>query len=188
MAASIADVIPDVIRAYPFPREGTVVDIGGGYGSLLIAVLQQQPGLRGVLVDVPQVVAGARVPIADAGLLGRCETEAHDFFKSVPAGGDIYILQRIVHDWDDDQASRILRNCRNAMSSSARLLLIEKIMPERVTDAPGVAFLDLNMLVETGGVQRSEDQYRRLLTSCGFCLARVVATDSDTSVIEAVPA
>lgn len=187
MAASIAEVIPEVIRAYPFPRKGTIVDVGGGHGSLLIAVLQQQPGLRGILADQAQILTGARQQVLDANLLERCEFEAHDFFVSVPKGGDLYILQRIIHDWNDDDAGRILQNCRSAMGQSAKLLLIEKIMPTQVSDCPGVALLDLNMLVEVGGVQRTEEQYRRLLASSGLCLHRVVATDSETSVLEAVP-
>jgi len=157
------------------------------YGALLAAILTAHPHLKGVLVDQPPVVAGARPKLKEAGLAGRCEPVAGDFFQSVPDGGDAYILKHVLHDWDDDRCVSILGNCWRAISNEGRLLVIEFLV------APGNEpdygkYLDLNMLVLTKGRERTEEQYRTLFEAAGFTLSRVVATRSELSVIEGRPA
>lgn len=187
MAAGAAETAAVVAATYPFPATGSIVDVGGGQGALLTAILRRHAQLYGVLFDLPHVVDGAQETLASAGVGNRCTIVPGDFFASVPSGGDIYILYRIIHDWDDDRAARILINCRRAMEGTATLLLIDKLMPERAAQAPDVVHLDLDMLVETGGRQRTEDEYRSLLARCGLHMARIVATGTTTSVIEATP-
>ncbi len=168
-------------------RVGTAVDVGGGRGELLAALLRTRPGMRGVLLELPHVAAAAEAALAAAGLAGRCRVEAGDFFEAVPAGGDLYLMQRIVHDWDDAEALRLLRTVRAAMPAHARLALVEAVVPPG--DAPSHAkLLDLNMLVLVGGRERTEDEYRALLAAAGLALRRVLPATPAASVIEAVPA
>ena len=165
----------------------TVVDVGGGHGALLAAVLRANPEARGVLFELPQVAEAGRAALAAAGLAGRSRVETGDFFEAVPAGGDLYLLQRIVHDWDDAEAVRLLGNVRAAMPAHARLLLVEAVV--RPGDAPSHAkMLDLNMLVLVGGRERTEEEYRALLQAAGLALRRVLPATADTNVLEAVPA
>ena len=160
-----------------------VVDVGGGIGTLLRAVLGHLPRARGTLFDLPEVVAQA-----DLGDVGdRVATEAGDFFTAVPRGGDVYLLSHIVHDWDDDSARRILTNIRGAMATGGRVVLVEMVLPSDGTGHPST-LLDMVMLAVTGGRERTEEQYRALLASAGFRLVRVVPTGSPASLIEAVPA
>jgi hypothetical protein len=176
-----------VVAAYDFSRFGTIVDVGGGYGTFLTAILQANPGLKGVLFDLPHVAEGARQRIAAAGLAERCELGAGDFFASVPSGGDAYVLKWIIHDWDEERAVTILRNCHRAMAEPGKLLLVEAVLPRG--NAPFFhKFMDLTMLVMTGGRERTEAEYGSLLKAAGFRLARVVPTASEMSVIEGVRA
>jgi len=164
--------------------------VGGGYGILLGAVLRAAPELQAVLVDQPGVVEQARRRLEAEGVAGRCELVAGDFFASVPAGADAYLLSRVLHDWVDDDARRLLATCRSAMAPESRLLIVEALLPERARDQPAVIRMDLHMLVLLGAHERTEAQYRRLLGETGFRVARVVPTASPAglSVIEAVPA
>jgi len=159
-------------RSYEFPPSGVVIDVGGGEGAMLIAVLQANPGLRGVLLELPELIEPARDLLKVAGLADRCTLTAGDFFDGVPSGGDIYILSNILHDWDDEHARRILANCRRAMNAGAKLFIVDAIMPE---DPPfTLAALDLQMMVVLGGKQRTEPEYRALIESEGFHLTKVV--------------
>lgn len=180
----------DVVAAYDFSRLGWLVDVGGGHGILLGAALRAAPGLRAVLVDQPAVVEQARRRLEAEGVAGRCELVAGDFFGSVPAGADAYLLSRVLHDWADDDARRVLATCRSAMGPGSRLLVVEALLPERARDQPAVIRMDLHMLVLLGARERTEAQYRRLLAETGFRVERVVPTASvaGLSVIEAVPA
>jgi hypothetical protein len=175
------------VAAYDLSFARTVVDVGGGHGTLLAAVLQASPSAHGVLVDLPHVAEGARDAFAEAGLAERCRVEPGDFFASVPEGGDLYLLHKIIHDWDDARAATILARCRAAMGATSRLVLLEAIMP--TDDAPHHArLLDLSMMVWPGGRERTEREYRALLASAGLRLTRVVPTATEAvSVIEAVP-
>jgi hypothetical protein len=166
---------------------GTAVDVGGGRGALLAALLRAHPEMRGVLLELAHVAEAARVALAAAGLAGRCRVEVGDFFAAVPAGGDLYLLQRIVHDWEDADALRLLRTVRTAMPAHARLVLVEAVVPSG--DAPSQAkLLDLNMLVLVGGRERTEEEYRALLAAAGLTLLRVTPATAAASVIETIPA
>ena len=179
-----------MVAAYDFSRLGWLVDVGGGHGILLGAALRAAPGLRAVLVDQPAVVDQARRRLKAEGVAGRCELVAGDFFGSVPAGADAYLLSRVLHDWADDDARRVLATCRSAMGPGSRLLVVEALLPERARDQPAVIRMDLHMLVLLGARERTKAQYRRLLAETGFRVERVAPTASvaGLSVIEAVPA
>ena len=167
MANMTEAAVGPILGAYDFSSFHTVVDVGGGDGSLLAAILEKYPGVKGVLFDMPRVIPKAQRRIEAAGLTKRCEIVSGDFFKSVPPGGDAYILKAVIHDWDDERAATILRNCLRAMAENGRLLLIEAVIP------PGNEpffhkFMDLNMMVMTGGRERTEAEYRALLHVCGL--------------------
>ena len=181
-----------LVAAYDYGRFGTIVDVGGNVGPLLAGILQAHPGVRGVLFDLPYVVADAAPVLAEAGVADRCAVAGGDFFDSVPAGGDAYVLKYIVHDWDDERAVAILRRCREAMGPGAVVLLIEQVLPERLEAGAAAwqaARLDLQMLVLTsGGRERTESGFRRLLADAGFELRRVIPTQSPFSILEGTPA
>jgi hypothetical protein len=174
-----------VVQAYDFSSYNTIVDIGGGYSTFLTALLQATPQARGILFDQPHVVADATKYIAASGLGGRCYTVAGDFFTAVPAGGDAYVLTRVIHDWDEAHSIAILKSCYRAMADHGTLLVIEQVIPPG--NAPSRSKLaDLNMLVFTGGCERTETEYRALFAAAGFTLRRIIPTQSPFSVIEGV--
>jgi hypothetical protein len=173
-----------VLASYDFSNAGTMVDIAGGTGGLMGAILNANPMMRGVLFDLPHVIAEARPQLAAMGMQDRCETMAGDFFKAVPEGGDTYIMKWIIHDWEDEKSIVILKNIHRAMNEDGKLLLIEMVVPEG--NQPDLSkFVDLNMMVMTGGCERTEGQFASLLASAGFKLARVVRTASPVCIIEA---
>jgi hypothetical protein len=175
-----------IVGAYDFSGISTIVDVAGGQGTLLSSILAANSNLRGTLFDMRHVVDAAGPLIMRAGFQERCHLAAGNFFDCVPAGADIYILKKVIHDWEDSDARTILGNCRRAMPKSSRLLLIELIIP-----APGVPsfakMLDLLMLAYAGGRERTVDEYRELLASAGFRLQHVIPTSSTVSIIEALP-
>jgi ubiquinone/menaquinone biosynthesis C-methylase UbiE len=174
-----------MIEAYDFSSVHTLVDVGGGNGSLLATVLAQYPAMRGVLFDRPHVIERARASLGGLGMLDRVRLVAGDFFESVAAGGDVYLMRHIIHDWDDQRALRILRNCRAVLGPMGRLLVIENVIPD--DDQPTFGkLLDLNMLLLPGGKERTEAEYRDLFRQAGLRLTRVIPTAADVSVIEAV--
>jgi len=181
MAAVTRRVIRPLLDAYDFGRFGTIVDVGGGNGALLGAIVERHPSVKGVLFDQPHVVSGADPEVA-----ARCTVVGGDFFEEVPAGGDAYVLKWIVHDWEDEEARAILRVCRSAMADDATLLVIERVL-EGPNDEPFSRFSDLNMLVGPGGRERTLDEYERLLADSGFALVGCHPTASDFCVIEAEP-
>ncbi|MGW5194727.1 methyltransferase [Kribbella sp. NPDC004138] len=173
---SMADAVTEaVVAAYDFGRYGTVVDIGGGHGRLLLGILERYPAVKGVLFDQPEVVAGASTD--------RFQVAGGDFFDSVPAG-DALVLKSVIHDWADAESIAILRNCREALPSDGRVLLVEQLL-DRSPDPVRTAFSDLNMLIMTGGRERTTDEYAALLAAAGLDLVGTVATASTTFVIEA---
>jgi hypothetical protein len=176
-----------VLDAYDFGRFSTVVDVGGGRGAFLAAVLNRCPDLRGILFDQPHVVAGAADHLRAAGVGDRCQVIAGDFLDSVPAGADAYILKHVIHDWRDDDAVAILAACHASIDGSATLQLIERVIPGSNEDGFDATFSDLNMLVSPGGQERTAAEYATLLAAGGFQLTKVVSTASDESVIEAIP-
>jgi hypothetical protein len=186
MASFSAVVAQAIVAAYDFSASSTVVDVGGGDGGLLSAILKSNPNLRGVLADLPHVSEAARRRFQAEGLASRSEILGVDFFDAVPKG-DTYMLKWIIHDWDDERSAKILKNCRSAMTVDGRILLIEAVIQ------PGSAtafskLMDLNMLVMTGGRERTEAEYSALLNAAGLRLSRVVPTQTEMSIIEAVRA
>ena len=175
-----------VAAAYDFSDKRLVIDVGGGLGAFLTAILERNPGVRGVLFDLPDVLARARQAIATTTVADRFEFVAGDMFESVPRGGDVYIFSNIIHDWDDERAIRVLRNCRRAMSDGSVLLIREQVLPEEAPPAPAVR-TDVVMLVLTGGKQRSESEFRSLLANADLRLARVLPLEAGGALIEAVP-
>jgi SAM-dependent methyltransferase len=187
MASATAMVAAAVREAYDFSHIHRLADLGGGQGVLLAELLKAWPHMRGVLFDAQSVIAGAGPILAAAGVAERCELVAGDFFAQVPPGCDAYIMKSIIHDWDDEDAKRILKSCRAAMGPGGRLLLVEPIMPGRVQDFSFAVETDLGMMVLLDGLERTAEQYRALLAACGFELTRLVPTSRPFSVIEARP-
>jgi SAM-dependent methyltransferase len=185
LTRGVAALLP---AAYDFGDARLVVDVGGGFGALLPPLLHEHPELRGLVYDLPGCAEGSRKLMAAEGLADRCDFAAGDFFASVPAGGDVYLLKSVIHDWDDAKSRAILERCRSALKPGARLLVLEWIVPDRVGPADGaIAGTDLNMLVMVGGEERTESEYRALLASAGLRVTRVIPTGA-MSLIEAAPA
>src|SRR5262245_21459876 len=180
-----------VVNAYTFRECTKVVDVGGGHGALTAAILKTCSWTTAILFDQPAVIQGAKERLRAEGITARCDCVAGDFFESVPVGGDAYVLEDIVHDWGDARATAILRACRRAIAqapaSSAKLLVVEKVIPPGNTPFPG-KLTDITMLLVAGGRERTANEYETLLNEAGFVLTRVVPTASPASVIEAIPA
>jgi hypothetical protein len=187
MSGTSAALNEAITSLYDFSNFRTLVDVGGGHGELIAAILKKNPRLKGILFDAPEVMEGSRQRVEAAGLSDRCETFSGNFFESVPAGGDVYIMKWIIHDWDDERSIRILENCRKHMTANSRLIVVDSVVPEN--DAPDFSkFFDLNMLVMTGGKERTESEFRNLFKAAGFRLLRVIPTNLPPSIIEAQPA
>ncbi len=175
---------PAVAEAYDFSAFGTIVDVGGATGNMLIHVLARHAGPRGVLYDRPHVVTDAPAFIRQRGLEERIAIEPGNFFESVPRGGDVYILSHIIHDWNEEQCLTILGNCRKAMKPGSKLLIVEFVLPEG--DMPHFGKLaDMVMLAMPGGEERTAKEYGELLGKAGFRMTRVVPTATAVSVVEA---
>jgi trans-aconitate methyltransferase len=191
MAAISHAVAAAAAHTLDLARAHCVVDVGGGTGQLLTALLQRHSHLRGVLFDRPHALAGAQAHLQQAGLGERCAMVGGDFFEVVPAGGDVLLLKSILHDWDDDDALRILLRCRAAMHPSARLAVIERLLPDQLTALPAHRAMvrsDLNTLVGPGGRERTLAAYRDLLVRSDLRVSHVVALTDHYSVVEAVAA
>src|SRR5262245_61628154 len=176
-------------RAYDFSGLATVVDVGGGYGALLPPILRTNPGMRGIVFDLAHCRDGAIRVFEKTGIVARCEFVAGSFFDggTLPAGADAYLLKSVLHDWDDARCLVILRNCRRAMRVGSRVLIIESIAPARPGPFPYdamVASTDLNMLIMTGGRERTEAEFRTLLAAAGLAVTRIVPTLAVLSIIE----
>ena len=183
MSENTARSATALLGAYAFPASGVVVDIGGGHGAFLAAVLQAHPGLRGVLFDQPHVVEGAAPTLEAAGVAERCMRVEGDFFTPPLPAGDLYLLRQVIHDWDDARSSAILRHCAQAMAQDGKVLVIEALIPPG-NDPSSVKFLDLQMLVMTGGRQRTEEEYHRLYAAAGLRLLRILPTNTQFSIVE----
>lgn len=179
--------IKAVVEGFNFSRIDTLVDVAGGHGSLLTAILEANPSLRGILFDLPHVLEGARARSEITQLASRCELVCGDFFLSVPEGADAYIMKHIIHDWDDDHALRILTNIKRVMKSNGRVLLVEALITSGNEPDFG-KLLDIEMLVVPGGKERTVAEYGGLFSRAGFRLTRIVPTKSPYTVIEAVAA
>jgi SAM-dependent methyltransferase len=189
MTAFSTQVATAVVAAYDFAPFGTIVDVGGGQGALLRAILQATPAARGILFDLPQVVTGAKEPIEAMGLTERCTIVGGDFFASVPSGGDAYILSGVIHDWDDERSIAILNNCHRVLSPQGKLLLVEAVVPARIDRSLPSQFSvrgDVNMLVHTGGRNRTEAEYRALFEAARFMLTRIIPTQGAAKILEGI--
>ena len=177
-----------VSDAYDFKGVETLMDVAGGHGLLLATVLRRHKRMRGVLFDLPHVAAGAAATFARAGITGRVRIESGDFFKELPSGADAIIMKHIVHDWDNDSATRILQTCHRALEPRGKVLIVDPVVPLGNTPHYG-KLLDLEMLVLTPrGRERTKAEFARLLRSAGFRLSRVITTESPLSMVEAVKA
>ena len=177
MVALTRQVIPAVLAAYDFSSIARLIDVGGGYGELLCAILKACPSLRGAIFDLPRCAEGAKRQLSDAGLSDRGEFISGSFFESVPSGADAVIMKSIIHDWDDERSVKILQNCRSALAAGGKLLLVERIMPEMPeanAEHCSITLSDLNMLRGPGGSERTESEYRDLLSKSGFKMTRVL--------------
>lgn len=184
----VARASTSLIETYDFSSMSKVVDIGvaGGYGVSLISLLKANPTLKGVLFDFPPVIEGAKTLIEAAGLEERCELITGDCLQSVPTGGDAYILMFVVHNWDDERAVKLLKNCYEAMAEDGKLLLVEMIMPKGNGPFVGKLIDIESLLLTPGGYERTEDQYRALLEAAGFKMKNIIPTKTANSIIEAV--
>ena len=176
-----------ILAAYDFSGFSDVVDIGGGRGALVAALLTTCSHLRAVILDLEPAARGATQLLSEAGLTGRATFTAGDFFTAIPEGGDVYLMKSVLHNWDDAAAARILRNCRVAMAKNARLIVIERVIPA-VTGPSEAILFDINMLVVLRGQERTEKEYEELFRAADLKLVRIIPTRSHLSLIEGVPA
>ena len=175
-----------VVGGYDFSPFATVVDVGGGYGTLLAAILRRNPASSGILFDQPHVVAAAADQLRQAGVDDRCRRVGGDFFEALPSGGDAYVLSQIIHDWDDDRCLTILQRCREVVPSHGKLLIVDFVLPEG--NGPFVGkWVDLHMLVMASGRERTRAELTALLGAAGFAVTTVTPTVSGTGIVEAVP-
>ena len=188
MALETTETAKAILEAYDFTGVRSIIDLGGGYGALIVSILRSNPHLIGTLFDAEEVISQAMAYLNSAGIGDRCRTVSGDFFSSVPAGSDVYILSQILHDWSDEQCERILLTCRSAMHDSSRVLAIEVILPEHVDQESVGVDLDIMMLMMTGGRQRTEAEFESLLSRTGFALKRVsLLANTVYSLLEATP-
>jgi precorrin-6B methylase 2 len=182
--------VPAVLSAYDFSGISTLMDVGGGLGELMSAILREYPRMRGIVFDLPHCAEGAKQNLSDPSVVDRCQFVAGSFFESVPTGADAIVMKSIIHDWNDERCVRILQNCHRALRPGARLVLIDKVMPENLDPGADDLFVildDLNMLRGPGGCERTPSEYRALLAKGGFGLRRMVPTGR-YSVIEGAAA
>jgi hypothetical protein len=185
MTAFSANVAPAALKVYDFSGIGTLVDVAGGHGQVLTTILRAYPTMRGVLFDLPHVIAGAGPVVNGSGVADRCRTESGDMFTGVPRG-DAYIMKHIIHDWDEERATVILKNIRAALDPSrgGRVILLESVLqPGNEPDLGKI--IDLEMMMMPGGRERTADEFRALFDGAGFALTRIERTESPLCVIEA---
>jgi O-methyltransferase domain len=182
-------VVPAVLEVYDFSDIRTLMDVAGGHGALLRAILNKYPGMRGMVMDLDHVIGSAKNVMDNQTLAHRCEFLVGDFFAAVPTGADAIIMKHIIHDWDDDKAALILRNCRNALGGKpgAKVILVESVLPEGNEPHFG-KILDVEMFVLPGGRERTEKEFRALFEAAGLRLNRIVPTKAPLWVVEGVVA
>jgi SAM-dependent methyltransferase len=183
MTSMSESAVDAVVAAYDFAPFPTVVDVGGGHGRLLAAIVAATPGIRGVLYDLPQVVEGAPDLLGKFGVADRVRTVHGSFFDNVPEGGDAYISKNVIHDWADADAVKILSNVRKAAKPGATLLLVEFVIPDHDREFIG-KWADMEMLVQVGARERTAEEYRKLYEQAGFQMTRVVPTAGPISLVE----
>lgn len=183
MTEASRQLIAPVVAAYDFGQHECIVDVAGGQGALLAAILSNNPRSRGVLYDLPEVVENAATALDHAGVADRVDVTGGDIFADLPAGADAYLLSNVIHDWDDEHSRRILRRCREAVPAHGKVLLVEAVMPDGTGQNPTVALMDLNMLVLCDGAQRTQSEFDDLLSAAGLRLARVVPAGLHSVVV-----
>lgn len=183
-----ASVAPTVAAAYDFSASARLVDVGGGHGQMLASILQAHPTLHAVLFDLPHVVQGAHPLLEAAGVADRCEIIEGDAFTAVPAHAETYLLSRVIHDWDDAHALALLTRCQQAMQPQGKVLLVERVILSGGAPSLLVLESDVNMLVATGGKERTDAEYRALLRAAGFELRQIIPVQPPFSLIEAARA
>lgn len=188
MAERTAAYAPSVADAYDFSDVRTIVDIGGGNGTLLVEILRRHPHLSGVLFETPTVAARADAVLDATDIADRCKVHAGDFFQQIPDPADCYVLANVLHDWDDARSIQILRNCRHAMSLAGRVLIIERLIPDDGSDPMPTLLSDINMLIMTGGQERTNAEYSKLLTAAGLTLGLVQPVAFPYGIVEGVAA
>ena len=174
-----------MLGAYDFGTFKVLVDVGGGNGLLLSAILAAHPHLHGILFDLPRVTAQARLQLEASGVAGRCEIRGGDFFENVPSGADAYLMSHILHDWDDDRCRTILRACRATMAPDALLLVVDVIIAPCDNRFDQGKLTDMQMLFVLTGRERTEREFRELLASAGFAVRRIVRTAAPECIIVA---
>jgi hypothetical protein len=179
MTQRLRDQVPQIVAAYDWSRFGTLVDLGGGRGTLLAAILTANPGTRGHLVDLAPTAVAARQTFHDAGLADRTEVTAGSFFDPLPPGADAYLLVDILHDWDDEQAHRILSRCVAAATPASRVLVVEPVGGKHASTE-----IDLVMLTLYGGRERRVDEFRALAAPHGLVLDGVTTVSAGRSLLE----
>ena len=180
-----------VAAGYDFSGIRTIVDVGGGRGTLIAGLLKAHPRLRGTVFDLEAGMAEADAYLTEQGVRDRCEIVIGSFFESVPAGHDAYVLKNIIHDWNDEKATAILATCREAMGPQARLILVEHVLQDRAQDSADsrrIFMADVQMMVMLDGQERTERQYATLMSAAGLRLTQVLPTASIFQLIEGVPA
>jgi hypothetical protein len=179
-----------LLRSYPFGNFTWVMDVGGGTGSLLIPMLEENPKMRGSVLELPHVARQARERLASTSVASRCDVFDGDAVESVPSGADAYVFKSVLHMHGDDNALKILRNCRSAMTSSSKVILIERLLPDRVRAGSGIDYanfmLDMSMMVLNGGRERTERDFASLFERSGLRLDRTHRTPIQYAIIEAV--
>ncbi|GAC1509705.1 MAG: hypothetical protein NVS1B3_11950 [Candidatus Dormibacteraceae bacterium] len=178
-----------VTAAFDFSRFEVVADIGGGDGTLLTEILHRYPSVKGLLFDLPPVIERARKKMEASGVLDRCQLVGGSFFEKVPPGASIYMMKTIIHDWEEPAVGTILDRCRTAIGDSgAPLLLIERVLPEKVgPEAMDDLLADLDMLANAGGQERTEPEYVTLLQRAGFRIVRIIPTPTPFKIVESLP-
>jgi hypothetical protein len=187
MSARVKPIAEALVAAYDFSSVGTVVDIGGGHGQLVITLLLKYPQLRGIVFDLPAVIDGARRASVIAGVADRCDTIGGSMFDRLPPGADLYVMSSIIHDWPDAKVVEVLQRTGDAMTGQARLLVIDHLLPEPgdvSANAQAQVLDDLTMLVRTGGRGRRESELRELFTSAGLEVKRVAPLAFARSIVE----
>jgi SAM-dependent methyltransferase len=187
MALRLQKEAQAVVEAYDFSSHQLVVDVGGGNGALISAILKANPHLKGIVMDMASVADDFFVVTKQNKVSDRCGFREGDFFKEVTPGGDLYLLSYVIHDWADEQAIQILKNCRQAIAPNGKLLLLEQLLPSEINGANPAISLDLNMLILNPGRVRREQEHRALLAQAGFQLTGITLTASPRSILEAIP-
>ena len=182
-AVKAANSNSEIVDVYDFSDINTLTDVGGGLGVLMAEILIANPSMDGVVADIPSVICKAKEIIISRGIENRCKTVECDFFKNIPSGSGAYLMSNILHDWSNEQCHIILKNCHKAMKSGSKFLIVEMIIPP--ANQPSIAkLLDLEMLVTTGGCERTEEEFKTLLNSSGFQFSKIIQTNAGVCIIE----